>query len=185
MGDRPGLTVDEPVLGQQRHGAGLRLLDGLAGELVVVALRRRGVGRLPPSLAPGDGAQAAVALDDGAQAQPELPPPRDVGGVAERADHGEAGALRGIGQVVCDDRHLGVEQRRGSPGPEQRLVAVVVGVRNQGDAGRQQLGTRGVDPQRPPVGALEADLVVGAGDLTILHLGLRDGGLEVDVPQRG
>ena len=36
----------------------------------------------------------------------ELAPPRDVGGVAERADHRDAGALLGIGELVGDDRDL-------------------------------------------------------------------------------
>ena len=58
-------------------------------------------------------------------------------------------------------------------------------MRHQGDAGDQELGARGLHVDGlSPVGACEADAIVGAGDLPILRLGLGDGGLEVDVPQR-
>ncbi len=53
--------------------------------------------------------------------------------------------LSGSCQLVGDDRHLDVEQRRAHGAAEQRLVALVVGVRHQGDTGRQQLGAGGVD----------------------------------------
>ena len=55
---------------------------------------------------------AAVTADDRAHRQPELAPPDDVGGVTERADHRDARPLLGIGELVCDDRDLDVEQRR-------------------------------------------------------------------------
>ena len=39
---------------------------------------------------------AAIAADDRTHLEAQLAPPRDVGGVAERADHGDAGALVGL-----------------------------------------------------------------------------------------
>src|SRR3546814_4545000 len=66
---------------------------------------------------------------------------------------------------------------------EQRLVALVVGVGHHGDAGREQLRAGRVDEQRGAVGTREHELVVGAGQLAVGQLGLRDGRLHVDVPQ--
>ena len=116
----------------------------------------------------------------------ELAPPRDVGGVAERADHGDARALVGLGQLVGDDGDLDAEQRRGDRRAEQRLVALVVGMGDEGDARRQQLGPGGLDEDLL-AGAVrpgEAVAVVGAGLLLVLELGLADRHLEGDVPDR-
>ena len=49
--------------------------------------------------------------NDHARGQPELPPPDDVGDVAERADLRGAGPLLGVGELVRDDRHGHAEQR--------------------------------------------------------------------------
>ncbi len=88
---------------------------------------------------------AAVAPDDRAHRQPELAPPDHVGGVAERADHGDARALLGIGELVRDDGHLDVEERRADGRAEQRLVARVVGMGDDGDARGEQLGAGRLD----------------------------------------
>ena len=81
---------------------------------------------------------------------------------------------------------LDVEDRRADRGAEQRAVAAVVGVGDEGDARRQQLGPRGLDHDVvTAVGAVEGEAVVGAGALPVLELGLGDRGLERDVPQRG
>ena len=70
-------------------------------------------------------------------------------------------------------------------GAEQRLVALVVGMRDERDARRDQLGPRRVDlDEAVAVGAREADAVIGARLLAILELRLRDGRAEVHVPQR-
>ena len=117
--------------------------------------------------------------------QVELAPPDDVGQVAEGADHRDAGALVGLGQRVGEDRHLDAEHRGGDRRAEQRLVALVVGVGDQRDAADDQLGSGGVDQDvAAAVGAVEGELVVGAGALAVLELGLGDRGLEGDVPQR-
>ena len=170
-------------LREQLDDAGLCLLDGLAGQLVVGGLGPGMVGRLPAGLAPGDRSQAAVALDDGADGQRQLAPPRDVGGVAERADHRHARALLGVGQRVGDDRDGRAEQRRDDRLAEHRLVALVVGVGDDGHAGGQQLRPRRVDQERA-VGAAEHELVVRPGDLAVVELGLGDRRAHVDVPQR-
>ena len=73
---------------------------------------------------------------------------------------------------------------------EQRLIALIVRMRDERDAGRNQLGTRRFDLDAPRRGRStaprerEPDAVVRAGELAILELRLRHGGLEVDVPQR-
>ena len=56
--------------------------------------------------------QAAVPAEDGAGGELELAPPGHVGGVAERADHRDAGALVGAREVVRHHGHLDAEQRR-------------------------------------------------------------------------
>ena len=126
---------------------------------------------------------AAVATDDRAVGQLQLAPPLDVGEVAERAAHGDAGALVHLGGVVGEDRHLDAEQRRADGGAEQVLVALVVRVRDERDAGGDQLGAGGLDVDRS-VGVVVRDPVVGAGVVAGLELGLGDGGLVGDVPQR-
>ena len=104
------------------------------------------------------GLEATVASDDGAGRQVELAPPDDVGEVAEGADHGDAGALLGLGELVGHDRDLDAEDRGGDRGAEQRLVALVVGVGDEGDAADQQLGPGGRDMTigSPPSGRRNA-----------------------------
>ncbi len=136
------------------------------------------------------GQQPAVAADDGPHRQVQLAPPRDVVRVAERADHGDAGALVGLRQFVGVDGHLDAVERGAHRGAEERLVPLVVGVGHEGDAGGEQLGAGRVDLDRTvAVGAVladtgERDLVVGGRPLAVFHLGLGDGGAEVDVPHR-
>ena len=67
--------------------------------------------------------------------------------------------------------------------PEERLVALVVGVRDQRDHRRDQLGAGGLDVDRLAVRPVERHPVVVAGVVAGLELGLGDGGLERDVPQ--
>ena len=51
----------------------------------------------------------------------------------------------GIGQRMRLDRHAHAEQRRDDLLAEQRLVPLVVGMRDERDAGRNQLGPRRFD----------------------------------------
>ena len=109
------------------------------------------------------GVQPAVATDDRSHRQVQFTPPGDVGGVAEGADHCDARALVRLGELVGAHLDLLAVERHGHRGAEQGLVALVVGVSDERDAGRQQLGASGVDLDRPAaVGTSERDLVVGA-----------------------
>ena len=121
----------------------------------------------------GVGGKAPVATDDRPRRQVQLAPPDHVGQVAERADHGCAGALIGVGQAMGDHRHFNAEQRAGHRRAEQRFVPVIVGVGDQGNAADDQLGAGGADHQIAlPVRAVKGQIVVGAGAGAILQLGL-------------
>ena len=137
----------------------------------------------------GIGKDSTVTPDDHAKVEVEFAPPRDVGGVAERADHRDAGALVGLGEFVCADLDLLAVERDFDGGAEERLESFVVGVGDECHAGRQEFGAGGVDLDRgrftrTAVGAAEGDLVVGAGPAPVDHFGLGDCRAEVDVPQR-
>ena len=172
------LAVEVAGLAQGRHDRLARAEGRLALELFV---RRGGtLAREPLRRLAQD---PPVATDHGAHRQVELAPPHHVGEVTERAAHRDAGALVGLGGRVGEDRDLDAEDRAGHGGAEERLVALVVGVRDQRDDARDQLGTGGLDVDRLAVGAVERDAVVGARVVARLELGLGDGGLEGDVPQ--
>ena len=122
-----------------------------------------------PSGTPGGGVlgDAARPRHDAARRQVELAPPHDVGDVAERADHGDARPLVGLGEVVGQHGHLDPEERGAHGRAEARRVALVVGVGDQRHAGGDQLG-----PGRLDLDVVEAQPVVGARQLAVLHLGL-------------
>ncbi len=130
--------------------------------------------------------QPPVLADHRAGVQAQVPPPGHVRGVAERADHGDAGALGRVGETVPEDRHIDTEQRRADRPPEQARVPLVVGMGDQRHAGGQQLRPGGRDQHRAGRRAvgLERDPAVLAGYLPVLELGLGDGGAERHVPQR-
>ena len=68
---------------------------------------------------------------------------------------------------------------------EQCAVALVARVRDQRDAGRDQLRPGGLDLDRLAAGgAREQDAVGRTRDRAVLELGLRHRGAEVDVPER-
>ena len=183
--DRTRLAEQIARRPQQLDDLRPRLGDRRRDQLIVGGLRRRRVARFPARAAPRDRTQRAVRLHDGAHRQVQLAPPDDVGEIAERADHRDAGALVGAGQRMREDRHGHVEERRPHLAAEQRLVALVVRMRDQRDAGRQQLrAASSRSRSRSPPLTDEAQLVVRARLLAILELGLGDGGAEVDVPQR-
>ena len=173
-----GLTVQVARLAQQPDHRLAGREGRLAGQLGV---RRRG------GLADSHGGrlaqQPAVAADNRAHRQLQLAPPRHVGEVAERAAHRDAGALVGLGGVVGHHRDLDAEDRGGHRRAEERLVALVVGVGDQCDDGRDQLGAGRLDVDGLAVGPVEGHAVVVAGVVARLQLGLGDGGLEGDVPQ--
>ena len=176
VGDGPGLADQLARLGEQLDHALLGPVDSAPGDL--------GVGSGVDALG-GVGHQTAAPVDDGPHRQVQLPPPGHVGGVAEGADHGRAGALLGVGQGVGHHGHGGLEQRGGDGLAEEGLVALVVGVGHHGHAGGQEFGAGGVDEQVAAVGAVKGQAVIGAGALPVLQLGLGHRSAEGHVPQAG
>ena len=183
---------DRAQLADQRAALAQRVDHGGAHLIHVATLEsgRRSRSRPPASrvgqfvAAEVRGQESPVATDEGARGQRELAPPGDVGGVAEGADHGDARTLLGIGEFVGQHGHLDVKERRHDRGAEERLVALVVGMRDEGHATREEFGTGRLDLDGPvAVGAGEGDAVVVGGTLAVLELGLGDGGAKVDVPQ--
>ena len=174
------LAVEESGGGQELHHGFLGAEDRLAGDGLEAGAA---FGGGDPVRGLAD--DAAVAAHDRAGGQLEFAPPRDVGEVAEGADHRDAGALVRFGERVGPDLHLDAEQGRGDLLAEQRLVPFVVGVRHEGGAGGQQFRTGRLDVDLLAVFGEERVAVVGAGDLAVLQLGLGHGGAEGDIPQGG
>ena len=128
---------------------------------------------------------ASVALDDGTQRQVQVTPPFDVGHVAERTAHGDAGALVHFRGLMRQNRHFHVEQRGVDVLAEVLLVALIVRVRDQRAAGCEQFGTGGLDVDRGAVLETERHLVVEARVFARFELSLGHSGLERHVPQTG
>ena len=180
MHDLLDVTVKQLRLGQHRHDAFLGTEDSLSGDLGVVLPAPFGgdpLGRLAQD--------AAVAAHNCTGGQLQLTPPGHIGQVAERADHGNAGTLVGLRQGVGANFHLNPEKRRGDLLAKQRLVALVVRVRDKGRAGCQQFRTRGFNVNLGAVFGEEREPVISAGHFPVLKLGLGHGGAEGDIPQRG
>ena len=181
MGDLTRLADHVAGLAKELDDALLGRVRRLAGEFGV---RRLGLIALDPRGSLGQ--DASVPADDRARRQLQLAPPGDVGEVAEGADHRDAGPLLGIGQRMCHHRHLHAEERSAHGRSEERLVALVIGVRDERHARGDQLWSCGLDVDRlAAIATREADAVVGTGALAILELGLGDGRAEGDVPERG
>ncbi len=100
VGDRARLAEHLAAGGQQLHDLLLRLLRVQAGDLLI---RVATVGGGDPVRRVER--ETAVEADEGPARQVQFAPPGDVGDVAEGADHGDAGALLGIGQVVGHHGH--------------------------------------------------------------------------------
>ena len=130
MRDRRGLSLEPPRVAQEIDDSGPRLLDGLPAELAIARLGL-GVARVPVR---GVGHQPSVATHHAPGRQAQLTPPDDVGHVAERADHRDAGPLLGVGEVMRLHRHACAEQRCHHIGAEERLVSRIRGVRHERDA---------------------------------------------------
>ena len=186
MRDRPRLADEVAALTQQVRGDSLRLLGGQAGHSVVRRLRARRIRRFPARRAPGGRTERPVRLNDCPhRRQLQLAPPGHVGDVAERADHGDAASLFGVGQRVRFDRYACAKERRHDVRAKERLIPHVIRMGHQRHARRQQLRTRGFDLDHAAVGPVETHAMVGAGLLAILELCLCDSRLEVHVPERG
>ena len=96
------------------------------------------------------------------------------------------GAARiGLGRGVRQHRDLDAEQRRADGGAEQRLVALVIGMRDEGDAGRQHFRTSRLNVNGlTVVCALKAHAVVSAFLFTVFEFSLCDSSLESHIPER-
>ena len=182
MGDGADLADELAALGEHLDHLALGLFDGESGDLGIGDRVDVG-GRL--------GEQATIASDDGAHREVEFAPPQHVGHIAEGADHGDPGALVGVGEAMRHHGDVDAEQRCAHGGAEQRLIARVIGVGHECHTGGEQFGPRRVDPYivaaRLPGGVetMESDRVICARTFAVLHLGLCDRGLEVDVPHGG
>ena len=179
--DGTRLTDHLAAFAQQFNDRRLCLLHRLADDCGVVGaatFRRDGLGAI--------GENASVAGDDCPCGQLQFAPPGDVGDVAERTDHCDAGALVDLRQRMRKDRHFDVEKWCAHGRSEKWLIALVVGVRHECDTRGEKFGSRCVDENvAGTVGAVERQRVVGAGTFTVFELCLRHCGVEVDVPQRG
>ena len=143
VGDRLRVADQLAGVAEQLDDTPLGLADRLPGELGV-----RGAAGVAGDDVGWVGLEATVPVDDRSGRQVQLAPPGDVGEVTEGADHRDAGALLGIGEPVRDDGDLDVEERRAHRRSEQRLVAGVVGMGDEGDAGGDQLRSGRLDDDR-------------------------------------
>ena len=184
MRDGARLAHEVARFAQQLDDLRPRFVRGIPRELVVALLGACRVGRFPSRGAPGQRLERAVGKNDRTHRERQLAPPRDVGDVAERADHRDAAPLLRIRQRVRFHRDPDAKERRDDLAPEQRPISLVVGMGHERDACRDQLGTGRLDLDeaagRPP----EPDPVVGARLVPVLELGLCHRGAEVHVPQR-
>ncbi len=180
MGEGHGLGEQLARLAQQLHHALAGAERGQADELGVGG--PPGVGEVLERARLGE--HAAVAADDRARRQLQVAPPRDVGEVAPGRHHDEAGALVRLGEMVRVHGDLGAEDRRRHRGPHQVAVALVVGMRDEGHVGGDELRPGRVDLHHRSVRTVEGDPVHRARLLLVLELGLRHGGAERHVPQR-
>ncbi len=173
--------------------AGLaQLLDdlcaGLRGrqpsQLIVVTLRPLRIVGFPAGRSPLLRPERAIGLHHRTHRQMQLAPPGDVGDVAERANHRDAAALGRIGQRVRLHRHPDAKERRRHLVAKQRPIPLIVGMRDERDARRNQFRTGRLDFDGAAGGFREPDAMIGARQLAIFEFGLRDGGLEIHIPER-
>ncbi len=167
----------------QRHHDGLACTErGLASQLLGIQLFSGATGDPLRSL----GLHAATARYYRSDRQVELSPPRHVRQVSESAAHGDAGTFVLLGQRVRHHRDLDAEERGGHGAAEQRLIALVVGVGDQRDHGRDEFRAGRLDVCRQLVlRGVERDPVVGAGVVAGFEFGLGYCRLEGDIPQAG
>ncbi len=128
--------------------------------------------------------QARVLVEDIDQRQIVAPADLEIVEVVRRRDLDRAGAGRGIGIVVGDDRNAAVDQGQDRVLADEMLVALVVGM--HGDAGIAQHGLRprGGDDDELARRALDRifempEMPLG---LDALHLEIGDRGMQFRIP---
>jgi len=134
VGHRLGVAAQLTGLAQQLRRPAASSLGGESSQFAVGGEPgRRGdrIGRR--------GQEPAVWADHRSGLQLQVAPPGHVGGVAERAHHRDAGALGRVGQVVGEDGDADPEQGGAHPAAEQVAVPLVLRMRHESDAGREQL----------------------------------------------
>ncbi len=189
MGNRTWLADQIRRLSQQLDNPRARLRGREPRQLVVRLLRARRFMRLPTCGAPGDGTERAVRHDHGSNRQRQFAPPGHVGDVPERAYHRDAAPLRGVGERMGAHGHGHAKERRPDLATEERLVALVVGVSHQGDAGGDEFRTCRLDLDEPAgrrsrgIRVPETNPVIRTRLFAVLELRLRHGRAEVDVPE--
>ena len=93
------------------------------------------------------------------------------GRVEERSVHRVAGAGV-VGPAVGEYRDLNAKHRRCHRGVEHVGVALIIGVRHQRDAAREQLRAARGDHDGRPVGFGEQDVVICAGSFSVFEFRL-------------
>ena len=128
------------------------------------------------------GDDAPIAADDGAGWQVEFAPPHHVGEVTERADHGNACAFVGLRKWVRIHADFHIKQWRSNGFAKQRCVALIIGMRHQTDAGRNQLRSRRFN-NHITLGSVKCHRVISPRAFAIFQFGLCHCGAKIDVPQ--
>ena len=188
VGDRTQLADQLAALAQRLDDGRAHLVDGAALELGVErAARLRGRATGQPSLAEvgtagivrrGRSALGSAATARATRSTSVVSPKVQIIAIPDPFS-GSASSWASTGTSTPNSGVTTV-------GAEERLVARVVGVRDERDATREQLGSRGLDLDRAGVVRLgEGDAVVVARALAVLEFGLGDGCAKVDVPERG
>ncbi|CAB4900373.1 unannotated protein [freshwater metagenome] len=178
--DGCGVALHLARLAQHSHHGFFGRENGLSGDL-----GKGGLARVARDDLWGVAQDAPVESDDGAVGQIEFAPPDHVGDVTERTYHGDTRTLVGLREVVSKNRHLNAEDGRGDMRTKERLVAVVVRMRHESNAGGQQFGPRGLDKDVVATRAVEGEPVIGARHVFVFEFGLSHGRAERDIPQRG
>src|SRR5690606_17329438 len=124
---------------QELDEAGARLVHVLPGALGVRLSGGFGLSARESMRAKLHALQAARTTDQLAQRQILRAPPMPARLITKGADHEDAAALLRLCEIAREDRHRRVEEGRNGMFAEEVLVASVVRVGRDPDAGRQEL----------------------------------------------
>ena len=124
-------------------------------------------------------------VEDRSELESVLTPPAGILGITEGAHHHEPGAERRVDLVVGKDGDATARQGHVRVGADQRSIAVVLGVAEEGDACREQFRSRGRDDERLSVRSCEGDVVQPGVAFDGLEVGLGQGRSHGGVPEDG